>query len=286
MRIAIVPHPRKKMALTVAKELYDHIVGLSKAGSDIEPVLDSRLVGKIAADPSVFAPLDGMSADVVLAIGGDGTLLRTLQLVDAPVLGINVGSLGFLMEVAPENARNAVDRLLDGQYTVKVRAKIHTRIGDEDLPDATNEVVLLSKTPAKIVSYDMFIDMNWVEKIRGDGIIVSTPVGSTCYAMSAGGSILDPELNAFEIVPLAPFLTNVRSMIIPDSSVITIKITDRRRAVVLAVDGSYLRHVKSNEEILIKRSKRVARFVRFDMDFYKQLHGIFAAPPNSKRKRK
>jgi NAD+ kinase len=286
LRIALVPHPKKKMAMAVATDLFHYMEGLSRGGADIAPVLESRMKGKIEADPSLFEPLDGIQADVVIAIGGDGTILRTLQSVEIPVLGVNVGSLGFLMEVAPEDARGAVDRLMRGEYAVKERSKLHTRVGDEDMPDAANEVVLLSKTPAKMVSYEMYINMNWVEKVRGDGLIVSTPVGSTCYALSAGGSVLDPELNAFEIVPLAPFLTNFRPIIIPDTSVITIKIADRRRAVVLAVDGAHLRSVRSNEEILIKRSKRVSRFVRFDLDFYKQLHGILGSPHYSKIKGK
>jgi NAD+ kinase len=286
MRIALVPHPKKRMAIELAKDLYNYMEGLAREGADVEPVLDSRMEGRIDADISRFWPLERMPADIVLAIGGDGTLLRTLQLIDKPVLGINVGSLGFLMEVHPEDARTAVDRILSGQYKVKERSKIHARIGHEVLPEATNEIVVLSKTPAKIVTYDMYVDMSFVYNIRGDGLIFSTPVGSTCYALSAGGAILDPELRAFEVVALAPFMGNFRPLIVPDTSVITVRIGDRRRPVVIAVDGANLRHVKVNEEIIISRSKRTAKFVRFDLDFYRQLQQILAAPSDSKRKRK
>jgi NAD+ kinase len=276
LRLGIVTHPKKKMAISVAADLYRYITKLSDEGEDVSVVFEEKLKGKIEAPEGSFRPVDDLGSDLVFAIGGDGTLLRTFQMLDLPVLGINVGSLGFLMEVSPQNSREAVDRILAGHYTIKERAKIHTRIGDEDLPDATNEVVLLSKTPAKMVSYEMYINMNWVEKVRGDGMIVSTPIGSTCYAMSAGGAILDPELPAFEIVALAPFITNIRPMIIPDTSVINIKIVERRRAAVLAIDGSHLRSVKHNEEILLTKSKRTAKFVRFDLDFYSQFREILA----------
>jgi len=277
----------KKAALEVANGIVGHICKLRSEGIDITAILEERMVGRIDGEGAEFRPLDLFDPDMILAVGGDGTLLRTFQRYDVPVLGVNVGSLGFLMEVAPERVSDAVDRIVDGRYVIRERAKIHTRIGEEDLPDATNEVVLLSKTPAKMVAYEMYINMNWVEKVRGDGMIVSTPIGSTCYAMSAGGAVLDPDLQAFEIVALAPFITNIRPMIIPDSSVINIKIVAKRRAAVLAVDGSHLRSVKRDEEILIKKSKRTAKFIRFDLDFYRQLREMIAvARPQERKKRK
>ncbi|MDG6224697.1 MAG: NAD(+)/NADH kinase [Candidatus Thermoplasmatota archaeon] len=271
MRWGLVFHPAKKKAHSLALYLVDHIAGLHRDGVDIEVVMESCNRDRMRGANVEFCDPQDMRMDLVISIGGDGTVLRTLRDFDAPVLGINVGSFGFLIEVQPENAKKAIDNVLKGNYTIRERSKLSTLVDSEPLPDAANEVVMVSKTPAKMVSYEMYINMKYMERIRGDGLIIATPMGSTCYAMSAGGAILDPEVQAMEIVPLSPFLKNIRPIVIPDNYIVTFKVLDRKRAVALAVDGNHVRSIKGDHDILIKRSKKNSKFVRFDQDFYSQL---------------
>lgn len=280
MRMGLVFHPAKKKAHSLALDLLGHIASLDRGGADVEMVMESCNRDRMKGANVEFCDPQDMRMDLVISIGGDGTVLRTLRDFDAPVLGINVGSFGFLMEVQPENAKKAIDNVLKGNYTVKERSKLSTFVDSEPLPDAANEVVMVSKTPAKMVSYEMYINMKYLERIRGDGLIVATPIGSTCYAMSAGGAIIDPDVPAMEIVPLAPFLKNIRPMVIPDNNVLTLKVLDRKRAVALAIDGNYIRSIRGGHDILIKRSKRTARFVRFDLEFYSQLKRIISDGDN------
>jgi NAD+ kinase len=213
---------------------------------------------------------DDMDADAIICVGGDGTILRTLQKTDSPVLGINAGSLGFLTEVPPEGVINALERLLEGNFEIDRRSRLKTVLNGERLPDATNEAVISTNTPSKIQEFEFYIDMEWAQSLRADGLILSTPTGSTSYAFSAGGSVLDPRLEAIEIVPIAPFRINARPIIIPDISVITLKVAHKTRSANLVLDGYYRKTIKNKDELLFTRSKKVAKFIRFDMNFYKR----------------
>ena len=212
-------------------------------------------------------------------------MLRALQRTNLPVLGINVGSLGFLMEVPPEDFPEAIERLLAGNYVVEERSRLMTMLNDERLPDATNEAVVATSTPSKIQEFEFYIDMEWAQTLRADGIIVSTPTGSTSYALSAGGSVLDPRLEAFEIVPIAPFRINSRPFIIPDKSTISLRIAHKTRTAQLVIDGAYRKTIKHTDQIMFTRSKNITKFIRFDTDFYRRFQEKIAKerPPVSKK---
>ncbi len=272
MKFGLVPHPKKKGALALSYKILSHFERLEDDGVDVSLTISDYMKGKIETDRFAFRPIEMIKADVNLCIGGDGTLLYSFQHSDNPVIGINIGSLGFLMEIEPNDAIKAVDRLIKKEYIIERRSKIHTLINDEPVPDAANEVVVLTSTPSKIQSFEIYVDMEKVQRIKSDGIIFSTPTGSTCYAMSAGGSILDPRLNVIQMVPISPFNLSLRPIVIPDSSMISLKIMDKRRAATLVIDGFYRRSVKHRDDILMTRSKSVGKLVRFESGFYRRYH--------------
>jgi len=137
-----------------------------------------------------------MYADLILIYGGDGTILRSLQLLPnpTPILGINMGEVGFLTVVDPETAFYMIDDVLDN-YEVVERARLAVKLNDFELPCAMNEAVIITSRPAKISQFKIHVDGKFMEDFRADGVVIATPTGSTAYAMSAGGPILDPRVD-------------------------------------------------------------------------------------------
>ncbi|MGA1872182.1 MAG: NAD(+)/NADH kinase [Thermoplasmatota archaeon] len=285
MKIGLVSHLRKKNALKVARDVVDLVWKMEQEGKGISLVLDDELGRELQEERFPSAPVEKMDSRMVVCIGGDGTLLRTLHRTRLPVMGINVGSLGFLMDVHPKNIESAFKELLEGNFVIEYRTRLKTLLNDERLPDATNEAVIATSTPSKIQEFVFYIDMDWAQSLRADGIIISTPTGSTSYALSAGGSVLDPRLNAIEIVPIAPFRINSRPFIIPDNSTISLKVAHKTRTAQLVIDGDYRKTIRNKDQLLFTRSKDKTRFVRFDTNFYRNFQEKIAKerPPVSKK---
>jgi NAD+ kinase len=285
MKIGLVAHLKKKKALEVARNIIDIVHGMEGKGKGISLIIDAELNEQLEDERFPSSTIEDMECRMVFCVGGDGTLLRTLQKTNLPALGINVGSLGFLMEVPPKNVKEAIDEIMEGNFVVEDRTRLKTLLNDERLPDATNEAVVATSTPSKIQEFEFYIDMEWAQSLRADGIIISTPTGSTSYALSAGGSVLDPRLNALEIVPIAPFRINSRPIIIPDQSTISLKVKHKWRTAQLVIDGAHRTSIKNKDQLLFTRSKQKTRFIRFDTNFYRKFQEKIAKerPPVSKK---
>ncbi|HRU12150.1 MAG TPA: NAD(+)/NADH kinase, partial [Methanomassiliicoccales archaeon] len=138
--------------------------------------------------------LEEMDVDIMVTVGGDGTILRALQHSKAPIFGINAGDLGFLTVVSEEELEEGIENLLKGNYELEERIKLQTTVGGRRMPDATNEAVLHTAHVAKIRHFQVFVDGEMAMNVRSDGIVVATPTGSTCYAMSLGAPLIDPRV--------------------------------------------------------------------------------------------
>lgn len=272
MRIGLVAHPRKRIAQQTTTAIVKETALLVSQGADIELVVEKGLSGRGEVNGIHYQGLRDMDVDLVICIGGDGTILRTMQLTSVPVLGLNAGSLGFLMEPYPTNIKVLLEDLLHRRYIVEERTKLSTTLNGERLPDAVNEAVVMTGTPSKIL--DIVISINGEQGLamRADGIIVSTPTGSTSYALSAGGSILDPRLQAIEIVPIAPFRVNIRPLTIPDSRRIDLQVLHRSRTAIITIDGNFKKRITFKDRLSFTRSESSARFIRFGDGFYKRLN--------------
>jgi NAD+ kinase len=210
-------------------------------------------------------------ADIVITIGGDGTILRALEKIEKPIFAINSGGMGFLTEAEPGNAKSALKKIIDGKYNIEERAKLKVIVDKKRLPDAANEVTVQTGRIAKMLYLEIYVENELMETFGCDGVIVATPTGSTSYALSAGGPILDPSVNAMVIAPLAPFKLSARPWVVPLKKKIGIKILDKSKDSKIVIDGESAQSVTPDSEIVITGSEKKARFVRFGETFYQMV---------------
>lgn len=211
--------------------------------------------------------IDDMDVDMMVTVGGDGTILRALQHNHAPVFSINAGDLGFLTVVSEEELEEGIESLLNGDYELEERTKLQTSVGGKRMFDAVNETVVHTAHVAKIRHFQVFVDGEMAVNVRADGIVIATPTGSTCYAMSVGAPLIDPRVEAMVIAPMAPFKFAARPVVVPANSVITVRCV-RPKECVVVVDGQQEMLMDGNEVVELKASPEKARFVSFGKGFY------------------
>ena len=207
----------------------------------------------------------------LISVGGDGTVLRIAQnlpKVDPPlILGVNLGSVGFLDEsdADPEILKKDLDKVFKGEYFIDTSSRLSTFVGKHNLPLALNEVLIISSKPSKVLYISIEIDGNYFTSSYLDGILVSTHTGSSAYALSAGGCLMDPRLNGFEIVPLNPSASTgvFRPLIVPSFAEITIKLERPRLNGLIIIDGQSEYKVSPQVSIKIVRSDSNIQFIRF-----------------------
>ncbi len=265
--MGIVARYDKKTALKLAGELAEYL-----KSKGLKVYVEDTLKGKIATQEEMV-PLANMKADFIITIGGDGTILRTCITVpkpEPPILAINMGVRGFLTEVEPKNACEAVDKCLRGEYKIEKCAKLCVSLGDEDMPDALNDVVISAGEPSKILYTQICKDDKPILKVQADGLIVATQTGSTGYSLSAGGPVLDGEVNAFVLTPICS-LTVFHSLVFPADSTLSFNVIRPKNMLVL-IDGHYRKLVSLKEPMLqVTRSKNATSFIRFEENFYHRL---------------
>ena len=267
--VGLVARVDRKAALKFATKLVTHLEakGLSIF---LEPKLAKHINKTNAA-----LPLKKMKADLIVTIGGDGTILRTCLRIpkpEPPILAINMGVRGFLAEVNPKEGLEALDRCLQGKFMVERYMKLASSIADTRLPDGLNEVFITSHTPAKLLYTRIWKDDQAVAECRADGIVVASQAGSTGYSLSGGGPVLDPEVDAFVLTPICP-LTVFHPIVFSAKSTVSIELLKPKRAVVV-IDGDYQINMEpKNPRITIKKSEYASSFVRFEGNFYHRLKG-------------
>jgi NAD+ kinase len=265
--VGLVARYDKKQALKLAKELAEYL-----RNQGLEVYIEETLAGKVNF-PAKTVPLESMKTDFVITIGGDGTILRaclSLPQPEPPILAVNMGVRGFLTEVEPKGACAAVEKTLKGNFKIEKCAKLAVSMDKQNMPDALNDVVISAGEPSKILYTQIFKDDEPILKCQADGLIVSTQTGSTGYSLSAGGPVLDPEVDAFVLTPICS-LTVFRSLIFPADSKVTIEAVRPKEMLVL-IDGNYRQLVKSrNPKLTITHSKNVTSFIRFKDEFYHRL---------------
>lgn len=215
---------------------------LAKAGAD---VIISENLG--AGFPARLVDRDdvGAQADLVVAVGGDGTLLYAAELVmtaNIPLLGVNRGRLGFLSDISPTEMLNSVDEILSGNYTLESRLVLKSQLrsadGNVTTALALNDVVLQRRDTGRMLDVQTRIGGRYVNTHSGDGLIVSTPTGSTAYALSCGGPIIEPILDAVVVVPICPHTLSDRPLVVPSNQDIEIVLLPREGTnAAITVDG-------------------------------------------------
>lgn len=200
-----------------------------------------------------------LKADLVISMGGDGTFLTSAAQVGArgiPILGINTGRLGFLADVSPEDIENALDAVFDGRYTIEQRAVIAMTLDGETYhgyPYALNEVAILKHDNSSLIEIDTHINGALLTNYMSDGLIISTPTGSTGYSLSVGGPIIVPRSGTFCLSPVASHSLSTRPVIVCDDVVITLSVRSRSHNFLIAVDGRS-ESISENTTITLRRA--------------------------------
>lgn len=229
--------------------------------------------------------------DAFIAIGGDGTMLRAGRLcgpVELPILGINLGHFGFLTEVRRDEWRTSIRLMLEGKYWLEDRMMLtaeHWQGGQAvDSWDVLNEVVVTRGQFVRPITIMAFVDDNLLNTYTADGLIVSTPTGSTAYALAAGGPIMPPELRNILMIAVAPHLLFDRALILAEGSVVKINVMEGQEAV-FSVDGHLPVTLQENDQVRVCASENRASFIRFQDPgyFYRNLTRFFERTPYPKR---
>jgi NAD+ kinase len=263
MNVLIVSRVDNQKALAFAEEIH---TALKEKGCIVD--FDRDTASAIGRDGINLADA---SVDLVIVIGGDGTILRTIQMMPrtAPVLGINYGDVGFLADLEISEALNFVKKIKDG-FAVEERMRITLSKDHVPIGEALNEALIVTTRPAKMLRFSIIIDGVIAEVFRADGLLISTPTGSTAYAMSAGGPIVDPRIQGFLLVPLAPYLLSSRPHLISSNRRLEIKLESAKPAN-LVIDGQMTIEMGTSSSIEVKRSDSPARFVDIGRNFFEKV---------------
>ena len=252
---------------TSIKHAVDYTRQVMDALGDSTYYVDSQ-IADVMGIPGV--PLQDMDVDIVIVVGGDGTLLRALQHTDAKVIGVNGGSVGFLAEIDHDDIAGGIQRLLAEDYIIETRFKLSCWYNGEYLLDSVNEAVVHTDSVAKIRHFKVYVDDVLASELRADGVIISTPTGSTCYAMSLGAPYMDPNVKALTVVPMAAYKFNSRPFVVPATSKITVEnVLDKGCLIVL--DGQAEYEMEGGSKVEFMMSDKKARFIRFNTDFYSRV---------------
>lgn len=207
--------------------------------------------------------------DMAVVLGGDGTLLRAQAKLkeETPLFGINMGTVGFLTDVEVSETFDALNKVLGGDYYKEKRSKLVVS-HENHIFNAMNEVVIMTSKPAKMQHFEINVNGETIEEVRADGLIISTPSGSTAYAMSAGGPIVDPKLGGFIIIPICPYKLGTRPFIVSDNSEITVRLLKKGKSAVFVMDGQINEEASYLEEIKFKKSDKDVYFIRTSSKYF------------------
>jgi NAD+ kinase len=228
--------------------------------------------------------------DLLITLGGDGSMLRAARLTAncaIPILGVNMGRLGFLTEVQPAEWPNRIQQTFLGNYWIEERMMVHAehRHNDQVINayEALNEIVISRGQLARVVRLRTYINGEFLTTYTADGLIISTATGSTAYALAAGGPILPPELENFLLIPLAPHLSLERAIVLSKGAVVCVQVSTDHTAV-LTVDGQLEIEVTDEDEVIMSASPSVGRFIRLQEKnyFYRTLMQRLGWPQTKK----
>jgi NAD+ kinase len=266
------------------------------SGKDYDIILE-QATGKLmdgAPLPSLPEIELPSRSDLVIVVGGDGTLLhaaRVLASQKTPLLGINQGRLGFLVDISPNEMLPHLDAILNGRYEQENRFLLEVNMGDEstaELPTlAFNDVVLHKWNIARMIEFESYVDGQLVNDQRSDGLIVSTPTGSTAYALSGGGPLLHPSLNAIVMVPICPHTLSNRPIVVDGDSEIEIRLNlAHAEDVQITCDGQSTLPLMPGESVRIRKAEHPVRLIHPEgYDYYSILRAKLGWGKNPKKSR-
>lgn len=264
-RIGIVSKPNKPEADPVLRNL---VAWLRQRGCEVVPDQEAAAICP-EAGPGLPRAEVVARADLLVVLGGDGTLLSVARLIgsrEVPILGVNLGGLGFLTEITLDELFPTLEAVLRDQFAVSRRLTLNARVlrGGEVIAsyEALNDAVITKTAPSRIVDLETHVNSEYVATFRADGLIVSTPTGSTAYCLSAGGPIIYPSLPALVIIPICPHTLTNRPLVVPDSAVVEIIQGSAGEDVHLTVDGQVGVPLRHRDVVALQRSDRTISLIK------------------------
>jgi NAD+ kinase len=272
--VVILLHHERPEARALAIEAVDW---LTARDHEVRlPTPDAALIGRPDLGVDDGSVADG--CDVAVSLGGDGTMLRTVDVVAAkgvPVLGVNVGQLGYLTDVEPHELFNALDRVFKGQHRIEERMLLDVRLSEGIHTLALNECVVEKTPTGRTVRVRVVLNDEFFTNYAADGVIVATPTGSTAYSFSARGPIVDPVHRAMVVTPVSPHMLFDRSMVLAPDATVRLELDGHRPATV-SVDGRHLAELTDGQSVTCTAASIPARLVRCsDHNFHRILKAKF-----------
>lgn len=267
--IGLIANINSKNTINITKKIIEKL-----EGKNIEIIVEEKLAEKIQWKKNK-EKIEKMNVSIIMIIGGDGTVLRATRLIEkseTPILTVNTGTIGFLSEINPKEVIEAIETIQKNKFKLEKCTRIKAKVNNEEIADALNEITIITRKPVKVLNLEVIKnDEETIFSGRADGIIIATKTGSTAYALSAGGPIIDPELDVITIVPLSPLKIYQKPVIVPATSKITVKIKRKGSSALVVADGQIYREAPLESKITIKKSNRKTVFIRLKKNFYEKL---------------
>lgn len=236
-------------------------------------VAEDDVASQIDAKP--LSSIKHSDVNFIISLGGDGTILRVFHAhpeLNAPILGINLGSLGFMADITVEEIYSSLENVLDGKYTIQNRMMMQGETEKKETFLAINDIVIHRAQNASLIELEIFVDNNYLNTFSADGIIISTPNGSTAYSLAAGGPILAPEIESMVITPICPHTISNRPVVLMPKDNIQIRYVSKYKSVEVTYDGFGHYPLHMDERITITRAKRLFRLVNMlNYDYFATL---------------
>ncbi|MBN1891679.1 MAG: NAD(+)/NADH kinase [Clostridiales bacterium] len=257
MRLGIIANLEKDPHYSFARYAAAKIVSMGSQAVIDDYYLNTELSG----DPNTI--MDKYDdCDLIFCLGGDGTFLSAVHdhfLKDVPIIGVNLGSIGFLAEIQPEMFDDYLDRILKNDYRIEKRLQLEATVLSENGKEkgsgiCLNDAVIARGNLLHVLTLDLFIDDDYVERVSGDGVIISTPTGSTAYSLAAGGPIIKPDLHAFLVTPICPHTLHSRSYVVSEDSRVEIHIKRFTDTPILCFDGRSEIVMEPMDRVIIEKS--------------------------------
>ena len=256
MKAALIVKPKGEV-----KQQVEYAISILQKYKII-PLLENETVERLILDMPSYTIMEMRNmADIVVVLGGDGTLLyasRIFRFLKVPVLGFNLGRLGFIMEHHMEDFEKVINSYIENKFIIKRRMKLSGEIiiGGEKIyeEDALNEIVINKGAPSRMIELSIYIDDNFVTRYRSDGAIISSPTGSTGYTISAGGPIVHPDLDNIILSPICPHSLNIRPIVLPKTSKVEIKVETSNVECYATFDGQIVRPFNSENILRVTKS--------------------------------
>ncbi len=265
MKFAIIIKSKKPVA--IYNEIEKYINYLISTGIDI--VIEESMAQAINIRIPTFKNEIPPGTDNIVVFGGDGTFLLAIRLMgaqDIPIIGVNIGSLGFLTEITMNELYHATELVMSGRADYEKRMRLSSRVVEQDKEVMSyyvlNDAVITKSTIARIVSLKINVDNRYVTKYRADGLIISTPTGSTAYSMAAGGPIVYPTMDSIIITPIAPHTLTNRPIILSADSIVEIELDTDDTDVVVTLDGQVSGAFKKSHKLVIKKSPHYVTLIK------------------------